>query len=305
MTLNSGDDITLDSCATTFQKLKLSYGRGDILGRMPPAVKRRPIKKGRKTQQTDGEPKYYSRAVAKALEALEILGASRLPLPLSQLTAKLNLTKASVFRLMYTLESTGYVRKDSDGRYSLKQDISRSAREKLIATMLETGVTQIRELTREFRETTAIAALFDNHIEVVAVSESPQTVHMGNTVGRILQPHASSLGKCITAFQADDRREHLIRSYGVTPLTAKTITDENVLHRELEQVRKRGYATDAGETCAEGYCFGAPIYGPEGDVIAAVSMSIPVARLGGQDQQAKIVERLRATASAISAALRS
>jgi IclR family acetate operon transcriptional repressor len=175
----------------------------------------------------------------------------------------------------------------------------------MIATMLETGVLQIRDLTREFRETTAIAALFDNHIEVVAVSESPQTVHMGNTVGRILQPHASSLGKVITAFQPDERREHLIRSYGVTPLTAKTITDENILQRELEQVRTRGYATDAGETCLEGHCFGAPIYGPDGDVVAAVSMSIPLVRLGGPDQQAKIVERVKATAAAISAALQS
>jgi IclR family acetate operon transcriptional repressor len=241
--------------------------------------------------------------VAKALELLDVLGQVREPLPLNQLAARVKLTKPSTFRLLFTLEATGYVLKDAEGRYKLRHDVRHGIREKLIAAVVEAGLPHMRDLTRQFRETTGLAVLFENHIEVVAVVESPHTVRMGNTVGRILQPHASSLGKCITAFQPDERREHLLRSYGVSAMTEHTLTDENALHRELERIRTRGYATDAQETCLEGFCFGAPIAGPDGSVFAAISMSVPRVRLGPPEHQKAIVERVKGVAGAITAML--
>jgi IclR family acetate operon transcriptional repressor len=145
--------------------------------------------------------------------------------------------------------------------------------------------------------------LFVNHIEVIEVIESPQTVRMGNTVGRILQPHASSLGKCIAAFQPDPFREHLLRSYGVSRYTENTITDENLLDREFKTIRQLGYAEDRGETCIDGHCFGAPIIGPDGGVFAAISISMPVSRLGSAEYQAHAVERITENAKQISRAL--
>jgi IclR family acetate operon transcriptional repressor len=248
----------------------------------------------------DGESQYHSRAVAKALEILEVLGGADKPLALNQLTHKVGLSKPSVFRLLYTLEETGYVVKDQEGHYSLKHDIRPSVREKLHGALLKIASPVLRELTREFRETTGLAVLFDNHIEVIAVVESPQTVRMGNTVGRILQPHASSLGKCITAFQPEQRREHLLRSYGVNRITKNTIVDENALADEFRRIREVGSALDRGETCLEGQCFGAPIRNPEGEVFAAISISVPVSRLGTPTHQARILERIVAAAARIS-----
>jgi IclR family acetate operon transcriptional repressor len=223
---------------------------------------------------------------------------------LSQLTPLIRLTKASTFRLLYTLEQTGHVRKDEEGRYSIAHDMRLSVHEKLVRDLREAAVPRMRELVREYRETTGLAVLFENHIEVVEVIESPQTVHMGNTIGRILQPHASSLGKCITAFQPEKVREHLLRSYGVSAMTANTITDEGALDREFAHIRELGYATDRGETCLDGYCFGAPIKAADGRVFAAVSVSMPVSRLGPDQRQRSLAGGIRDAAAAISKALR-
>lgn len=57
-----------------------------------------------------------------------------------------------------------------------------------------------------------LAVLFDNHIEVVAVIESPDLIKMSQTVGRIIPPHASSLGKALTAFQPEAVQERLPRT---------------------------------------------------------------------------------------------
>ena len=262
------------------------------------------VAKSRSVNKPARKNPYYSRAVAKALELLAILGNRREPMTLVQLTSMVRLTKPSVFRLLYTLEQTGHIRKDDEGRYTITHDIRLSMHDKRVRQLRELAAPYLRDLVREYRETTGLAVLFDNHIEVVDVVESPQSVRMGNTVGRILQPHASSLGKCITAFQPDALREHLLRSYGVNPVTPKTIVDGAELDREFARIRELEYALDRGETCLDGVCIGAPIKAPDGRVFAAISMSMPLSRAGAPERQHQMVGRIKDAAFEITKALR-
>ena len=169
----------------------------------------------------------------------------------------------------------------------------------LLTRLLRIAEPHLRELTREFRESTALGVLFDNHIEVMAVVESPQLVRMGNTLGRILQPHASSIGKSIAAFQTEERRERLLRSYGILRMTPKTITDETLLREEFRRVREQGYAEDNEETTLDGHCFGAPILLADGEVLAAISMSLPVTRTGSEERRQQLIAGVVRTAQAI------
>jgi len=285
-------------------KFETETPSGDIMGGQMPALKtksRKTTTRGKATREDEGQ--YFSRAVAKGLELLQILETAQKPLPLNQLAAAVRLTKPSAFRLLFTLEAKGYALKGDDGRYTINHDLRRSVRDRLIGDLLEAAVPRMRELTREFRETTGLAVLFESHIEVVAVVDSPQTIRMGNTVGRILQPHASSLGKCITAFQAEERREHLLRCYGVSSFTERTITDERELAGEFERIREQGFAMDRGETCLDGQCVGAPIRNGHGEVFAALSMSVPIIRVGSLEHQQKMREQVIAAAAAIGDAL--
>jgi DNA-binding IclR family transcriptional regulator len=67
-------------------------------------------------------------------------------------------------------------------------------------------------------------------------------------------------------------------------LTKHTITEELDLHRELELVRSRGYATDLEESALDGCCLAAPIFGPNGKVTAAVSVSMPKTRFTNHER---------------------
>jgi IclR family acetate operon transcriptional repressor len=152
-------------------------------------------------------------------------------------------------------------------------------------------------------ETVNLAALFENRIEVIAIEESPEMLRMSNVIGHILPPNASSLGKVITAFQCDERREKLIRSYGLYRFTPQTITDRSELQREFDRAREQGFAADREESVADGYCFAVPIFGKIGDVPAGVSVSLPKLRMRSAAQEKRLVEALKATAAQISAAL--
>lgn len=235
---------------------------------------------------------YTSQTVLRALKMLETLGRSPEAQSLQSLCARLGLAKASAFRLAHTLEEAGYVGKDAVGGYfAVSRGSLQSARYR--RRLPEAASPEMLLLRRRFRETVSLAALFDNHVEVVEVFESPEFMRMSNTVGRILPPHASSLGKAIAAFQSEERRETLVRSYGIYGYTEHTIVDESRLQQEFEEIRRQGHAVDAEENTLGGRCLGAPLLDKSGTAFAALSVSMPTGRHKTEGMQRRIVEALR------------
>jgi IclR family acetate operon transcriptional repressor len=235
---------------------------------------------------------YFSRAVEKALAALAFVRASAEPVALQEIAAKVKLTKASAFRLVYTLEALGHLTKAGDGKYF-------AAPESPHAQLVKRAGKPLERLNMEFGETASLAGLFDSHIEVLLVFESQQIMRMGNTVGRILPPNASSLGKAITAFQTAEVADKLVRSYGAYRFTPQTIVDEIAMREELARVRASGVAEDVEESIAGGRCFAAPVLGVNGHAAGAVSLSLPLIRYRGDAQRQKILTAVRKTARAI------
>jgi DNA-binding IclR family transcriptional regulator len=119
---------------------------------------------------------------------------------------------------------------------------------------------------------------------------------VSNVVGHILPPNASSLGKAITAFQAQEHRERLLRSFGTYRFTKHTITDRKDLNQEYECIRLQKYAIDREECAYDGICFCAPIFGPNGQVSAAISSSMPKTRLRDKAHEQEIIAAVQATA---------
>jgi IclR family acetate operon transcriptional repressor len=237
--------------------------------------------------------KYFSKVIGKALDLIAILRASPQPLSLNELTLRLELVKSSVFRILHTLEVSGYIERDTAGRYSLAPDLRAWAPGQLRVALLDVAMPALKELSREFGETVSLAMRFENRVEVIGTIESPHLIRMGNTVGRIVPPHASSLGKAVAAFQSEEVRDRLVRSYGIHRFTEHTVTDEVELKLEFERVRSRGYSTDEEESVLEGRCFGAPVLDVHGEAIAAISVSAPKTRISDEQLRKRLLAALR------------
>jgi IclR family acetate operon transcriptional repressor len=121
----------------------------------------------------------------------------------------------------------------------------------------------------------------------------------------VAPPTASSMGKAIAAFQTEERREKLLRSHGIYCFTDHTVVDESELQREWERVQDQKFAVDREESVYDGVCFAAPIFGESGEVNAAISLSLPKARLRDAGHEAAIVEALTAAAARVADDLRS
>jgi DNA-binding IclR family transcriptional regulator len=238
----------------------------------------------------------FSRAVVKALEVLELLQTEQPTATLNEIAKRLSLSKTSTFRLLRTLEMTNCLTLTGWGQYQLAPGIQAVSRTQWLGKLLRVGMPHLQSLSRELSETASLAALFENHIEVIAVVESPRVIRMSNVVGHILPPNASSLGKVITAFQQPDRQEKLVRSYGTFRFTDHTITDQTELSLEFERVRTQRFATDREESVYDGVCLGVPIFAPAEQVWAAISVSIPKARLRDEAQEETIKSAIRVAA---------
>jgi IclR family acetate operon transcriptional repressor len=248
------------------------------------------------TEEPRGRDKYFSRAVSKALEVLEFLQTDSNALSMNEIAQRLQLSKTSAFRLLRTLETTGYVALDGRGQYKLAPGIHAVTPTQWLGRLLRIAMPHLQALNLELTETISMAALFENRVEVVAVVESPHDIRMSNVVGHILPPNASSLGKVITAFQPPVQRERLLRSFKIYRFTDQTITDQKDLSREYENIRQQKFAVDREECAPGGICFSVPIFGSGGQVSAAISLSMPKTRLNDSDQEKAIIKALRTTA---------
>jgi IclR family acetate operon transcriptional repressor len=268
----------------------------------PPMNTKLPLKQPAKpaAKPPRNDERYFSRAIGNALRVLEIFQRSRRPLTLRETSVEAKLPKSSVFRILRTLEIAGYLQRVEGDRFVLTPSAS-TMPSQMVSHLVQIARPLMKQLGQEFRETISLAFLYENHIEVVAVIDSVHRVQMGNSVGCLIPPHASSLGKCLTAFQIAERGEKLIRAFSLVRFTPNTIVDEAAFLKELELVRARGYATDLEESTLGGCCVSAPILGGDGSAIAAISISMPKMRFVNQE---RLLAAVRDTANAISQELR-
>jgi DNA-binding IclR family transcriptional regulator len=262
------------------------------------------LAKADNTAESRTGDQYFSRAVGKALEVLEYLQSELKPLSMNEIGRQIQLSKTSAFRILRTLETLGCVVVDGRGQYMLAPGIHAVTPTQWLGKLHRVGLPYLEALSRELTETSTLAALFENRVEVIAVVESPHVIRMSNVVGHILPPNASSLGKAITAFQAEEQRERLLRSFGIYRFTKHTITDRKLLSREYDGIRLQKYAIDREECAYDGICFCAPIFGPNGQVSAAMSTSMPKTRLRDSAHEEAIIAAVLATADQLSLDLR-
>ena len=94
-----------------------------------------------------------------------------------------------------------------------------------------------------------------------------------------LEAYCSGVGKVLLAHLDKAAREAYLAAGPFVALTPFTITDPAALRRELDAVRRQGFARDAAEVKENLHCVAVPVRGPDGQVVAALSVSgLPASR---------------------------
>jgi IclR family acetate operon transcriptional repressor len=101
--------------------------------------------------------------------------------------------------------------------------------------------------------------------------EAPDTPTVSRS-GERYPVHCTALGKAILAFSPSELADRTIDA-GLTRVTSKSITDEQVFRRELAAVRRTRLGFDREELTLGLFCIGTPIFDGGGALVGAISVS--------------------------------
>ena len=206
-----------------------------------------------------------------------------------EMSRRLDLGKSTVHRIASELAEADLLAKDAEtSRYRLglrllelgslvqaRGELSNAA-EPVLRSLLRTGGETVHLAVREGLEIVYIAKMESNH-----------SIRMYSRLGRRGPAHCTGIGKAMLAFHSDDWLTDVLAA-GLARQTPATITDPAVLRRQLEEVRRLGYAFDDEEIEVGLRCVAAPVRDHTGAVIAGISVSGPSQRMTREKMRALV-----------------
>jgi IclR family pca regulon transcriptional regulator len=116
--------------------------------------------------------------------------------------------------------------------------------------------------------------------------------------GMLCPAYATALGKVLLAHLSLPDLEARLPRMKMESLTPHTITSASMLKAALEEVRGQGYAVDRGELHSDVHCIAVPVKEPNGEAIAAISVTARVADLPAQWEKRTVTALLACTEEA-------
>jgi IclR family acetate operon transcriptional repressor len=248
------------------------------------------------------EPRQPSAArIESAQRAVTILDALAEggELGTNELARRLGVAPSTVSRQLGTLTASGLVEHvAANGRYRLGIRVVRLANSVLARLDVRTVARPyLEELVHLTGETANLSVAGEEDAVTVDFVPGAHSVQHVTQLGRPSVPHATSAGKVMLAFTDRPLPKPPLHAF-----TRRTITDAAKLAREVERVRRQGYA-EAIEEREEGLsAIAAPVFGSAGELAGIVALQGPTTRFGRAELRAALPALLQ-RAAVISASL--
>lgn len=193
---------------------------------------------------------------------------------LSELAARSGVPVSTASRLTRLLEERGLASRRADKRFVPGPALLTLGLRSLRLLSTEHYRSTIAALGQSTGESVSVGLLIGDEIVLVARQESEHRLRVVATIGDVIAPHRSAMGKAVLAHVSELRRREILRhAVGAdAPKVAAELVDE------LERATADGFARDE-EVFAVGLrCRAAPLLGPDGEAYGAISIAGPSSR---------------------------
>ena len=216
-----------------------------------------------------------TQSIDRAAEILSLVVRSDEPISYTAVVEETGLARSTVSRLLSALERNGLVERDGDGLYRGGSLFATYAsRFDRVETLVSAADPTLQRLSEETGETVNLAVPGPKGVVQVAQVDSTFVLGATNWADVDVPPHCSALGKIMYAFDIVPLPTgRLERRTEATLGSRKELTDD------LAKVRERGFAIVHEEFEVGLDALAAPVFGTDGDVVAAVGISGPTMRI--------------------------
>ncbi len=220
-------------------------------------------------------------SLERGLNILIILGNARSPMTLNEIAEHFSIDRSSVFRLIGTLVSSGFVRQDAETkRYTLGYRVlelsGAFSEQSHIESLIRPIMKSVCEATKQ---NTHLAVLDGSDVVFIAVEQPRDAVTINIAIGTREPSIDTALGRAILAFLQGNALDRTLDGARFTRYTSRSVTDAGELRLILDRVRKERLASDDEEFKPGIFCFAAPIFNHRRETIFSIGISGPVERI--------------------------
>lgn len=220
--------------------------------------------------ENDDSDRYRAPALDKGLDILELLASVDGGLTQAEISKRLDRSPNEFYRMLDRLVRRGYVTRIDGDRYSLTLKLFGLAQLHAPVRRLASYATPLmRELANNSRQANQLAVFDRGSAVVVAQQEAPEYWGISIRVGSHISLFDTGSGHVLLAFRSPEEREMMISEH---VKSRKEVVLSDDFYARLDQIRERGYEMMASIQTAGVYNLSAPVLGPDGKGIAALTV---------------------------------
>lgn len=221
------------------------------------------------------------KSVDRALRIISLVSQKKEGLGVTEIATQLEMTKSSIFKLLRTLASHGFIEQDLETKkYRLGYKYLELSSILLDSIDLRPQAKPfLEELETLTNEVIHLVVYDQGEAFYIEKLEGNKTLRTHSKVGRRVEVHATSVGKVIFAYLPEVEVLKIIEGRGLPKHTNNTITDKEKFLNELRKINNKGYGVEIEENEVGITCIAAPIFDYRGKITAAVSISGPTIRM--------------------------
>ena len=222
----------------------------------------------------------FARSALRLVALFEALAKSEEGVSLAELSVTIGAPKSSLLGILRSMVAMGYM-EHGHGLYRLGPKSFRLAADILAVRRFPALVRPIlQDLAAKSGETVFLVVLdrLAQRVTYADIVDSANPVRYTVPTGTTRPLYVSSGGQMLLAYQEPAWIDAYIRSTGLEPLTARTITDPKQLRDRLAMIRREGFSISLGETVPGAAGIAAPFFNADGSVTAGLLIGAPIDR---------------------------
>lgn len=203
------------------------------------------------------------------------------PVNLKQLAAETRLHPSTAHRILAVMVENRLVDRIEPGTYRLGirlLELGNLVKSRI--NVRQEALVHMHHLHEELGETVNLSVRHaDEVVYIERTADSHSMMRVVQIIGARAPLHITAVGKLFLAEDGPDKCADYARRTGLPRFTENTLTDADAFMKEIERIRRQGYAFDNEEAEKGVSCIGAGIFSDDGRLVAGLSVSAPSDRL--------------------------
>jgi DNA-binding IclR family transcriptional regulator len=206
-------------------------------------------------------------SIDRAMTIINLVSLQTDGLGVTELAEKMDLNKSSIFRILSTLSSHGFIEQDVETKkYKLGYKYLELAAKLLDSIDIrKEAMPYLKQLVELSNEVVHLVIYSQKEAVYIEKLEGSETLRMHSQVGKRVPMHCTSAGKVLLANLPEREVLEIIAQKGLSKHTEYTLTNEKDLFKNLDMIKQQGIGIEKEENEPGITCIAAPVFNHLGE----------------------------------------